>query len=106
MVRAIESELGQDVKQLTVIINATLRKDWLPVIRNTDLQYDKVPYLSERLVNDARLKFIRVNMTDDVPQYRIIEDDAEEKFNKASGIFKDPLGIYYGVGGRQEHGLV
>ncbi|ASA19532.1 pPIWI_RE module domain-containing protein [Paenibacillus donghaensis] len=100
MIRAIENELGQNVKQLTVMMNATLRKDWLPVIRNTDLIYDKVPYLSERLVNDARLKFIRVNMTDDVPQYRIIEDDAEEKFNKASGIFKDPLGIYYGVGGR------
>lgn len=100
MIRAIEGELDQNVKRLTVVLNATLRNGWLPALRNTDLQYDKVPYLSERLANDTRLKFIRINTTNDVPQYRIIEKDAEDEFNKASGIFKDPLGIYYGVGGR------
>lgn len=100
LLRSIEDELGQTVKQLTVILNATLRNGWLNALRNTDLQYNKVPYLSKRLENDARLRFIRINTTNDVPQYRIIEKDAENEFNKASGIFKDPLGIYYGVGGR------
>ncbi|OMD92798.1 pPIWI_RE module domain-containing protein [Paenibacillus odorifer] len=100
MSSTIENELGQDARQLTVMINATLRNGWLPTIRNTDLYYDKVPYLSERLANESRLKFIRINTRDDVPQYRIIENDAEDEYNKASGIFKDPLGIYYGVGGR------
>ncbi|BCG58110.1 pPIWI_RE module domain-containing protein [Paenibacillus sp. URB8-2] len=100
MIRTIENELVQDARQLTVMINATLRNGWLPAIRNIDLQYDKIPYLSERLANESRLKFIRINTTNEVPQYRIIEDDAEDEYNKASGIFKDPLGIYYGVGGR------
>ncbi|KJD42905.1 pPIWI_RE module domain-containing protein [Paenibacillus terrae] len=100
MIKAIEEELDQDLGQLIVIINATLRNGWLPAIRNTDLQYDAVPYLSGRLKNDPRLKFIRINTRDDIPQYRIIENDDEDKYNKASGIFKDPLGIYYGVGGR------
>lgn len=100
MSRTIESELGHHARQLIVMINATLRNGWLPTIRNPDLNYDKTPYLSERLANDSRLKFIRINTRDDVPQYRIIENDAEDEYNKASGIFKDPLGIYYGVGGR------
>lgn len=92
MVRAIENQLSHDVNQLTVIINAMLRNGWLPAIRNTDIKFDKV-YLSERLANDARIKFIRINTTNEVPQYRIIEKDTEDDFNKAAGIFKDPLGF-------------
>jgi hypothetical protein len=85
---------------LIVVANATLRNDWMRSIGNTKIQGDQVPVFNERLSHESRLKFVRVNATDDVPQYRININEELNQFNKASGIFKDPLGIYYGVGGR------
>jgi len=96
----IQRELERCSGQVIVLINATLRNGWWGAIGNTKIQCDRVPYLNERLVNEPRLRFIRINATDDVPQYRIIIDDEMNRFNKASGVFKDPIGVYYGVGGR------
>jgi hypothetical protein len=73
----------------------------LDVLQNPRIQYEVVPYLNERLANESRIKFIRINTTTlDVPQYRIFDPENEDTPKKESGIFKDPLGIYYGVGGR------
>lgn len=96
----IHSELERSSGQVIVFINATLRHGWLGAIGNSKIQCDRVPYLNERLANEPWLRFIRINATDDVPQYRIIIDDEMNRFNKASGVFKDPIGVYYGVGGR------
>lgn len=96
----IQRELERSSRQVIVFVNATLRNGWLGAIGNAQIQCDRVPYLNERLTNEPRLRFIRINATDDVPQYRIIKDDDINEFNKASGVFKDPIGIYYGVGGR------
>lgn len=98
--REIENEIDQGAEQVTVLVNAVLRNNWMRSIGNTKIQGNQVPVLNERLSNESRLKFVRVNATDDVPQYRIIIDEVVNQFNKASGIFKDPIGIYYGVGGR------
>lgn len=97
----IENELDRDDRSIVVMMNAKLRKRWLDVIQNPRIQYEVVPYLNDRLANESRIKFIRINTTtQDVPQYRIFDLDHEDQPKKASGIFKDPLGIYYGVGGR------
>ncbi|QCT01586.1 hypothetical protein E6C60_0865 [Paenibacillus algicola] len=96
----IQNELDRCEGQLIVLVNATLRNGWLRAIGNTKIQWDRIPVLNERLSHEPRLKFIRINATDDVPQYRIIVNDAWDEVNKASGIFKDPMGAYYGVGGR------
>ncbi|GIO70269.1 pPIWI_RE module domain-containing protein [Paenibacillus cookii] len=99
--QVIENELDQGDRPIVVMMNATLRNGWLDVLLNPRIQYDVVPYLNERLANESRIKFIRINTTNlDVPQYRIFDPENEEIPKKESGIFKDPLGIYYGVGGR------
>ncbi|EAO7496436.1 DUF3893 domain-containing protein, partial [Salmonella enterica] len=76
------------------------RNNWMRAIGNTKIRWDQVPNLNEQISGSGRLKFIRINATDDVPQYRILKNDSTNEFNKASGIFKDPIGVYYGVGGR------
>lgn len=96
----IENELDRDDRPIVVMMNAKLRNGWLDVLQNPRIQYEVVPYLNERLANESRIQFIRINTTQDVPQYRIFSPDNEEQPMKASGIFRDPLGIYYGVGGR------
>ncbi|GED30282.1 DUF3962 domain-containing protein [Brevibacillus centrosporus] len=98
--KVIENELDRCEGQLIVLVNATLRNNWMRSIGNTKIQWDRTPVINERLYNESRLKFIRINATDDVPQYRIIINDVWNEFNKASGIFKDSIGAYYGVGGR------
>lgn len=98
--QVIENELACDDRQVVVMMHAKLRKGWLDVLQNPRIQYEVVPYLNERLANESRIQFIRINTTQDVPQYRIFKPDNEEQPMKASGIFRDPLGIYYGVGGR------
>ncbi|EAO9488510.1 pPIWI_RE module domain-containing protein [Brevibacillus invocatus] len=98
--REIMNELAQDKEQVIVLVNATLRNNWMRAIGNTKIRWDQVPNLNEQISGSGRLKFIRINATDDVPQYRILKNDSTNEFNKASGIFKDPIGVYYGVGGR------
>ncbi|WP_195575447.1 pPIWI_RE module domain-containing protein [Paenibacillus sp. 1001270B_150601_E10] len=100
--QVIENELDRDDRPIVVMMNAKLRNGWMGVLKNPNIQYDTVPYLNERLANESRIKFIRINTTttQDVPQYRIFDPENEDTPKKASGIFKDPLGIYYGVGGR------
>ncbi|MFS0555060.1 pPIWI_RE module domain-containing protein [Brevibacillus sp. 179-C9.3 HS] len=98
--KVIENELDRCEGQFVVLVNATLRNNWMRSIGNTKIQWDRTPVINERLSNESRLKFIRINATDDVPQYRIIINDVWNEFNKASGIFKDSIGAYYGVGGR------
>lgn len=98
--QVMENELDQDDRPIVVMMNAKLRNGWLDVLQNPRIQYEVVPYLNERLANESRIQFIRINTTQDVPQYRIFSPDNEEQPMKASGIFRDPLGIYYGVGGR------
>ncbi|NEN84696.1 pPIWI_RE module domain-containing protein [Paenibacillus elgii] len=100
IIKEIQDELDRSEGQLIVLVNATLRNNWMRSIGNTKIQWDRTPILNERLSNESRLKFIRINATDDVPQYRIIINDAWNEVNKASGIFRDPIGVYYGVGGR------
>jgi hypothetical protein len=98
--KEIQNELDRCEGRLVVLVNAKLKNNWMRSIGNTKIQWDRTPILNERLSNESRLKFIRINATDDVPQYRIIINDAWNEVNKASGIFKDPIGAYYGVGGR------
>ncbi|GAA0404179.1 pPIWI_RE module domain-containing protein [Paenibacillus motobuensis] len=93
----IQNELDRCKEQLIVLVNATLRYKWMKSIGNAQIKRDQTPIFNERLSAEPRLKFIRINATDDVPQYRIID---RKEFNKSSGIFKDPIGVYYGVGGR------
>ncbi len=96
----IHSELERSSGQVIVLVNAKLRNSWLGAIGNAKIKFDRAPYLNERLANEPRLRFIRINATEDVPQYRIIIDEELNRYTKAQGVFKDSLGIYYGVGGR------
>ncbi|GIO36555.1 translation initiation inhibitor [Paenibacillus antibioticophila] len=100
LTQVIEDELDRHKHEIIVMIHAKLRKGWLPAIQNGRIQYDVVPFLNERLMSESRVKFIRINTMQDVPQYRIFYTENEERPTKSSGVFKDPLGIYYGVGGR------
>ncbi|WP_196427559.1 pPIWI_RE module domain-containing protein [Paenibacillus macerans] len=100
LTQVIEDELDKHDQTIIIMVNAKLRKGWLSAILNGRIQYDALPFLNDRLANESRIKFVRINTQQDVPQYRIFDTQDEEKPTKSSGVFKDPLGIYYGVGGR------
>ncbi|MBT2285842.1 DUF3962 domain-containing protein [Paenibacillus polymyxa] len=100
MISILEEELRYWTGEIVVLLNASLRNGWLSSITNSRIIYDETPFLDGRLQNETRLKFVRINTNEDVPQYRIINTTRKEAFNKESGIFKDAVGIYYGIGGR------
>ena len=54
-----------------------------------------------RLLNKSNLRLIRINNTDEVPEY-FIYNKKNNNINKQSGVFKGENNTYYLVGKRQE----
>lgn len=98
LVENIKDTLIRADQRLYLLLDATLRHGWMNQLTNSNLNIDTVPYLDNLLKSDARIKVIRINTTDEIPQYRIIKKEDEQGVNKDSGLFRDPKGIYYSVG--------
>lgn len=99
--RAINEELKRADCRLTVIVDAALRYDhWLP-IKNDELLSNELPFrkVSEEWKN--RVRVVRVNHTNDNPQYQILKK-GERVPNRNKGLFYDEHGIYYSVGSRPD----
>jgi hypothetical protein len=58
---------------------------------------------SLRLVHGQQMKFIRVNTTDEVPEYNIFKNDNDsEGLNKNQGLFTKNNKVFYSVGARPD----
>lgn len=99
MESTIIEELGHvdDDKNLYFVIDATLRRYWIKEISNQKLETIKNPFQEWNIFNIDRLKVIRINLTKDVPNYLIVNNN-DDGNNHATGLYKNENGIYYSVG--------
>lgn len=86
-------------KKTYVFIDANIRMNLWKFATNKLFKTLEVNNL--RLINKQNLRFIRVNYTDEVPEY-FIYDPKNNNLNKKSGVFKGNNNTYYLVGKRQE----
>lgn len=82
-------------KNVYLFVDAALRNYpiW-PGLANKSIELDKLPF-QNTFKHQDRLRVIRVNTTEEVPYYDIIKPDGD--ISKGSGLYKDPIGIYYSV---------
>lgn len=99
--RAIEQCLYDYESQILIFIEAKLRNAKWSELTNPKLDKYGLPFSLENMNASDRVRVVRVNTTEDVPQYRI-HPKGEIKINKNQGLFKDPSGIYYSVGERPD----
>lgn len=99
--RGINEILEQTNDNILILFDAPIR-NWWKDVRNGDLKLDKVPIKLDNLENMERVRVVRINQTDEIPQYRI-NPKGEVKVNQYKGLFKDSAGIYYSVGSRPDN---
>src|SRR5690606_3860249 len=99
--RGINEILEQTNDNILILFDAPIRHWWKDV-RNGDLKLDKVPIKLDNLENMERVRVVRINQTDEIPQYRI-NPKGEVKVNHCKGLFRDSAGIYYSVGSRSDN---
>lgn len=80
--------------------DAGLRLSWWGELGNARIQPKELP-LKRRLFHDERLKVIRINHTNDVPQYDIMNIAQQSTINRSKGLFRDGA-VYYSVGSRPD----
>lgn len=98
LVENMKETLNNFNQKLYLLLDATLRYGWMEQMSNPKLEIGRIPFFDNQLTNDKRIEVVRINTTDDVPQYRIIKGENDDGVNKESGLFRDPKGIYYSVG--------
>jgi len=86
--------------KIIVLADARLR-NWWDAFKNGDIALAKSPLNFDSLANYSRVKVVRVNTTEELPQYRI-NPQGQEKVNRYSGLFLEPNGIYYSVSSRPD----
>lgn len=98
--RSVEDLLDTSDEDIILLIDAKLRltqgKKWLDV-DNESIELDQLPFKEIDMEWSERVKVVRINLTGDVPQYRI-NVNGEELANRRQGLFKDASGIYYSIG--------
>lgn len=100
--RALEDCLNSSNSNIVVFVDARLRNEKWYELTNPSLEHNQLPMALEHPEAAARVRAIRVNTTDDVPQYRI-NPKGEVRENRNQGLFKDSQsGIYYSVGARPD----
>lgn len=85
---------------IVVLVDARVRR-WWGNFTNNNLALNKLPLniKNEKLLR--RVRFVRVNQTDEIPQYRI-NPTGEKKYNREAGLYLDPSGIYYSISQRPD----
>lgn len=93
------NQININSKECYFFFDASLRYRVWPFAMNGQLDLDKF-----RLVNGQQIKFIRVNTTDEVPEYNIFKNDSDtEGLNRYQGLFTKNNKVFYSVGARPEN---
>ena len=80
--------------------DAGLRQYWWKNLQNPIITSRDLPF-TKRIIDEERLKFVRLNRTDDVPQYEIFDTNKNSSLNRYKGLFRDGE-IYYSVGSKPD----
>jgi hypothetical protein len=88
-------------KTIILLLDSVFRytQKW-PELQNEHVSLYELPFQSDQLKYNNRIKVIRINTTEEVPYYDITDDKKE--FTKKSGLFRDEKGVYYSIGIRPE----
>ncbi|WP_275890921.1 RNaseH domain-containing protein [Romboutsia hominis] len=93
------SNILKSKNKVYTFIDANIRMNLWTFAQNK--RFNKVNLENLSLINKEKLRLIRVNYTDEIPEY-FIYDEKKNNINKSSGIFKSDKNTYYLVGKRQE----
>ncbi len=92
------NELKDDNKEYLFYFDASLRHPYWPFAMNGDLNIKNL-----KIVNLERFKFIRVNTTNEVPEYNIFKDEKDtEGINRNQGLFSNDNHVFYSIGARPD----
>ena len=88
-------------KTIILLLDSVFRynQKWAE-LRNENVSLYELPFQSDLLKYNNRIKVIRINTTEEVPYYDITDDKKE--FTKKSGLFRHEKGVYYSIGIRPE----
>lgn len=82
---------------VSVLAKAVLRRQrWWPALTNGHIGQG-LPF-SVTLAQHPKLRFVRLNTTQDVPYYDIIDPTKDDPLTVGSGLFKGAKGLYYSIG--------
>jgi len=85
-------------RKVYTFIDTDIRSGLWDKIKNEN--FNELMLSKLRLLNKDLLRMIRINDTDEVPEYFI--DDGKKTINKQNGVFKGDKNTYYLVGMRQD----
>lgn len=91
----VEKELQRNLK-IYFYVNYSMRGIWKQVNNDNFLNFDQLI-----LSNKKNLRFIRFNITDEVPDYFVYKKSTNN-INKNTGIFKSSNSTYYLIGEKNE----
>jgi hypothetical protein len=85
-------------RDIILMVDANVRNGWLPEFKNENIKLNEQPFGQFAIHELNRLKVVRFNLTNDVPNYYISKNLDDDGNNHATGLFRDEQGIYYAVG--------
>ena len=92
------NDININSKECYFFFDASLRYRGWKFAMNSHLDVESL-----RLVHGQQMKFIRVNTTDEVPEYNIFKNDNDmEGLNKNQGLFTKNNKVFYSVGARPD----
>lgn len=92
------NDLNDETNEYLFYFDASLRNQYWPFAMNRDLNIEKL-----KIVNPERFKFIRVNTTNEVPEYNIFKDEEDtEGINRNQGLFSNDNHVFYSIGARPD----
>lgn len=92
------NDLDDETKEYLFYFDASLRNQYWPFAMNRDLNIENL-----KIVNPERFKFIRVNTTNEVPEYNIFKDKEDrEGINRNQGLFSNDNHVFYSIGARPD----
>lgn len=100
--RIIDKCLEENEVKIVIMIEAKFRNYSWKELANPNIIQSGLPFVMDHSKEYSRVKVVRVNTTDDVPQYRI-NPDGIVRVNRNKGLFKDTFGIYYSIGQRPDN---
>lgn len=92
------NDININSKECYFFFDASLRYKVWSFAMNSKLDVDSL-----RLLYEKQIKFIRINTTNEIPEYNIFKNaDDTEGINKNKGLFTINNSVFYSVGGRPD----
>lgn len=96
--KGMREMLSDTDENIIVLVDANVRV-WWSTFTNNNLVLNELPFAMSDETEKERVRVVRVNMTDEVPAYRI-NRGGNVGYNFASGLFKGVVGLYYSISGK------